>query len=285
MDSKTTNMFDTKHSYPQEKLPEYAIDTSTPQIPLAIKATYKSSWSKLLCSGGKTIHLTPSESSTTGDQTSYQISLPGGYSGSLILNYSTNSTTPLARAIPEGRRGYAILLPGSSVAEDLRRQSRKNIWWFALPVGPNGEMERFEWRRSRGDEVKKLGGSWRGWKLVRTRNVGSDHLKPIDSKDVDHVSLPGYSSDEEQAKSQNGDVAGDGSEIVAVWAKKGTWTSLHDLGELAFLNSGATGELGQRWAVMALMSSLSIWQKAMRDQAMASATASATSVTTVTVSS
>lgn len=286
MDFKSsTTTTTTMPSYPREKLPEYASDTSTPPIPTAIKATYKSSLSKLMCISGKEIHLTPCQPDPTGGQTSYKLSLPRGYYGNMTL--ASNSSAPLARAMPEGRRGYDILLPGSSVAETLRRESRKNKWWFALPAGPNGEMEKFEWRRSRGSEIKQLGASWRGWKLVRTRSVGvggDQLLNPVDSKDVDDESLPGYSSEEEQ-KSQNGEVlAGEGSEVVAVWAKTGTWTSLHDVGELAFLNSGATGELGQRWAMMVLMSSLSIWQKAMRDQAMAGATASATSVTSVTVS-
>ena len=70
---------------------------------------------------------------------------------------------------------------------------------------------------------------------------------------------------------------------MAVWAKTGCWTSLHDVGEFAFHGSGASGELGQRFAVMAVMTALCIWQKAMRDQATAGAVSATTSVSTVVV--
>jgi hypothetical protein len=101
----------------------------------------------------------------------------------------------------------------------------------------------------------------------------------------DDESLPRYSSEDEKhgradsvhAIEENGE-----GEIVAVWAKSGCWTSLHDVGEFAFHGSGATGELGQRFAAMAVMTALCIWQKAMRDQATAGA-ASAASVSTVVV--
>lgn len=271
---------------------EYTSNSSSPSFPTAIKASYNSSWSKLLCSGSKTIHLSPSPSHpNTADQsqTSYKFSLPNGFYGSLILdNTSPKSTSPLARASPEGRRGYDVLLPGSIVAEGLRRQSRKNKWVFALPVGVDGEVETFEWRRSRGTEIKQLGASWRGWKLVRLG--GSSHEQNNASsqfQDADDESLPRYSTEDEKhdrADSAHAiEESGEG-EIVAVWAKTGCWTSLHDVGEFAFHGSGASGELGQRFAVMAVMTALCIWQKAMRDQATAGAVSAATSVTSVTVS-
>lgn len=99
-----------------------------------------------------------------------------------------------------------------------------------------------------------------------------------DFKAGDEKSFSDDDSDVEKAKE------GEGEEVVAVWAKSGRWTSLHDVGELLFLGSGASGELGERWATMALMSSMCIWQKAMRDQA-AMATASAATSSTVVVTS
>jgi hypothetical protein len=272
--------------YSKPHLPTYTSDQSSADFPLAIKATYNSSWSKILCSSSKTIHLSPTPSYPANHpQTTFKVSLPNGFYGSLILDDASKSTAPLARASPEGRRGYDVLLPGSIVAESLRRQSRKNKWTFAIPVGGNGEVEVFEWRRSRGSEIKQLGASWRGWKLVRMGSSGRGQHDAAEYHEKDDESLPRYSSEDEKhgradsvhAIEENGE-----GEIVAVWAKSGCWTSLHDVGEFAFHGSGATGELGQRFAVMAVMTALCIWQKAMRDQATAGA-ASAASVSTVVV--
>jgi hypothetical protein len=272
--------------YSKPHLPTYTSDQSSADFPLAIKATYNSSWSKILCSSSKTIHLSPTPSYPANHpQTSFKVSLPNGFYGSLILDDASKSTAPLARASPEGRRGYDVLLPGSIVAESLRRQSRKNKWTFAIPVGGNGEVEVFEWRRSRGSEIKQLGASWRGWKLVRMGSSGRGQHDAAEYHEKDDESLPRYSSEDEKhgradsvhAIEENGE-----GEIVAVWAKSGCWTSLHDVGEFAFHGSGATGELGQRFAAMAVMTALCIWQKAMRDQATAGA-ASAASVSTVVV--
>lgn len=272
--------------YSKPHLPTYTSDQSSADFPLAIKATYNSSWSKILCSSSKTIHLSPSPSYPANHpQTTFKVSLPNGFYGSLILDDASKSTAPLARASPEGRRGYDVLLPGSIVAESLRRQSRKNKWTFAIPVGGNGEVEVFEWRRSRGSEIKQLGASWRGWKLVRMGSSGRGQHDAAEYHEKDDESLPRYSSEDEKhgradsvhAIEENGE-----GEIVAVWAKSGCWTSLHDVGEFAFHGSGATGELGQRFAAMAVMTALCIWQKAMRDQATAGA-ASAASVSTVVV--
>ncbi|KAM0706731.1 hypothetical protein Q7P35_006061 [Cladosporium inversicolor] len=289
MDHKDALASTTMASYSKE----YTSDPSIPSFPTAIKASYNSSWSKLLCSGSKTIHLSPSPSNAATNtanqpQTSYKVSLPNGFYGSMILDYtSPKSTSPLARASPEGRRGYDVLLPGSIAAESLRRQSRKNKWVFALPVGIDGEVETFEWRRSRRAEIKQLGASWRGWKLVRMgRNSRGQH-NAAEYLEEDEESLPRYSSEDEKHERADSVHESDESgedEIVAVWAKTGCWTSLHDVGEFAFHGSGAGGELGQRFAVMAVMTALCIWQKAMRDQATAGAVSAATSVTSVTVS-
>lgn len=287
MDYKNNLTSTTMSSYSKNQPPSYTSDASTPSMPAALKASYSSSWSKLLCSSSKTIHLSPSTSYPANQpQTSYKVSLPGGFYGSLILDYASKSTGPLARASPEGRRGYDVLLPGSIAAEGLRRQSRKNKWTFALPVGIDGEMETFEWRRSRGSEIKQLGASWRGWKLVRMGSSGRGQHDAAQYHEKDDESLPRYSSEDEKHERADSAHASEESgedEIVAVWAKTGTWTSLHDVGEFAFLGSGASGELGQRFAVMAVMTALCIWQKAMRDQATAGAVSATTSVTTVVV--
>ncbi|GAB7329858.1 hypothetical protein MBLNU13_g01573t1 [Cladosporium sp. NU13] len=287
MDYKNNLTSTTMSPYFKNQPPSYTSDPTSPNIPTALKASYNSSWSKLLCSSSKTIHLSPSPSYPANhSQETLKVSLPGGFYGSLILDYASKSAAPLARASPEGRRGYDIILPGSIVAEGLRRQSRKNKWTFALPVGIDGEMETFEWRRSRGSEIKQLGASWRGWKLVRMGRSSRGQFDAAQYHEKDDESLPRYSSEDEKherADSAHGIEVGGEDEIVAVWAKTGCWTSLHDVGEFAFLGSGASGELGQRFSVMAIMTALCIWQKAMRDQATAGAVSATTSASTVVV--
>ena len=155
------------------------------------------------------------------------------------------------------------------------------MWWFALSVGPGGQdeaIETFQWRRSRGSEIKQLGASWRGWKLVRMGKGGVEERGSGDGE-----SLPRYSSEDEKGADEEEGLSDENEDVVAVWARTGSWTSLHDIGLFAFLGSGATGELGQRFAVMALMTSLCIWQKAARDQATMGAVTAASSTTSVVV--
>lgn len=107
--------------------------------------------------------------------------------------------------------------------------------------------------------------------------MGKGALEERESGDGE--SLPRYSSEDGKEDDEDETLGGMNEEVVAVWARTGSWTSLHDIGLFAFLGSGATGELGQRFAVMALMTGLCIWQKAARDQA----TMGAMSTTTVVV--
>lgn len=220
MDYKTNMTSTTMSSYPKPQPPSYASDPSHSSIPTALKASYNSSWSKLLCSSSKTILLSPSPSYPGNQsQETLKVSLPGGFYGSLILDYASKSTSPLARASPEGRRGYDVLLPGSIAAEGLRRQSRRNKWTFALPVGIDGEVEVFEWRRSRGSEIKQLSASWRGWKLVRMGSSGRGQHDAVQYHEKDDESLPRYSSEDEKhgrADSAHGSEENAEDEIVAV---------------------------------------------------------------------
>lgn len=283
MDMKTASI--TNPSTSPEKPSHRDLDsTPIPQLPQSLKASYQSSWSKLLCCLNKLdLDLTPTPpTSASQDQPSFKLALPNGWTGALILDHAAarqqGSTQPIARAMPAGRRAYEVFLPGSMVPEGLKRESWKSRWHFAIPVGSDGDVEVFEWRRSRGSEVKQIKGTWRGWKLVRLGNgrfpVSKGSEKRVD--DDDDLSLSSGESG-----SGDGSDAFSREEVVAVWASSGRYTSLHDVGELHFLGSGARGELGDRWAVMALMSYMCIWQKAMRDQATAGMTAAATSSTVV----
>ncbi|PKS04973.1 hypothetical protein jhhlp_008339 [Lomentospora prolificans] len=113
-------------------------------------------------------------------------------------------------------------------------------WWFDIETGFPGRHERYEWRRSRGDIVANLGTDWStGWKLVR-----------LDSRPPEGAP-PGTTFSPAADTS-----ASDGAEIVAVWGLNSL--SMHKVGMFAFHGTGASGLLGERWAVMAVISALAI---------------------------
>ena len=102
---------------------------------------------------------------------------------------------------------------------------------FEVEVGVGGGRmvrERFEWRSSRGAEVKDVGGSHRGHKLVRAN----------------------------------------GGEVVATYAEW-SMSMTKQLG-FQFVGSGAAGVLGERWAVMAVISALALHVQEKRRRAAAS---------------
>ncbi|KAI2466832.1 hypothetical protein F4781DRAFT_444825 [Annulohypoxylon bovei var. microspora] len=105
-------------------------------------------------------------------------------------------------------------------------------------VGAAARREPFEWRHSSGDAVRALGGRGSGWKLCRLATEAP-------------AGVAGG------AFVLGGERAGDGKEVVAVWA----WSSgsLTKTLKFQFLGSGANGVLGERWALMAVMTALKIW--------------------------
>ncbi|OTA99453.1 hypothetical protein M426DRAFT_325106 [Hypoxylon sp. CI-4A] len=115
---------------------------------------------------------------------------------------------------------------------------------FSLEVGLGGgsskdtRVEHFEWRSSRGAEIQTLTQFSRGYKLVR---VGS--------------SAVGQGG---RRATRAAGATSDGLEVVAVCAYNGSW-SLSKAFKFQFLESGATGVLGDRFALVALMSGLKIW--------------------------
>ncbi|KAF7552278.1 hypothetical protein G7Z17_g4438 [Cylindrodendrum hubeiense] len=108
---------------------------------------------------------------------------------------------------------------------------------FDVGIGKDTRRETFEWRSSRGNEVKALDNWAWGWKLVR---LGADEG-------------PGGTRTERDAGETS-----DGKKIVAVWSEESKWT-LSKCGKFHFIGAGATGELGEEWAFMAVMTSLRLW--------------------------
>ncbi|PHH86359.1 hypothetical protein CDD83_10366 [Cordyceps sp. RAO-2017] len=166
----------------------------------------------------------------------YVISLPGGWYGNLVLyNGPTSEAAPLA-VIRSGRKmGFhdvvdlAAPQPGQRpIREELRTHGNKWSMAYAFVIatrGPDALPEKFEWRGSRGDEVKSLGEYFYGWKLLR---LGRDE------------------------------------EVVAVGAEAKLSRSFSKAGAFQFLGSGATGELGAAWSVLAVASFVRIVQKQMQ---------------------
>ncbi|KAK3291046.1 uncharacterized protein B0H64DRAFT_51091 [Chaetomium fimeti] len=223
-------------------------------LPPRIAAAYEKSWTKI------TILL--SDATTPNAPTGYAITLDQGWYGSMTMRAGPRTEDPaLAEVQPAGRmrQDFAVGLPALGPdapqrAEVLRYVVgwKREMYWFAMEVGNgNGarQVERFEWRRSRGGEVKGVeGGSGWGWKLVR-----------MGAGEAGAAAAEGHGHAEEGVDG----LTSDGKEVVAVWANPGT-LSLTKLGQFEFRGSGATGELGLLWSIMAVMSCMCIWQKTMQ---------------------
>ncbi|KAK8094437.1 hypothetical protein PG997_001122 [Apiospora hydei] len=106
------------------------------------------------------------------------------------------------------------------------------------PASNQWTRERFEWRHSRGNEVKQLDKLNSGWKLVRI-----------------HSEADGVGG---TRRARDAGASSDGKELVAVFAEVSGW-SASKVVKFKFLGSGATGEMGPRWALMAVMTALRIW--------------------------
>jgi hypothetical protein len=113
---------------------------------------------------------------------------------------------------------------------------------FTIEVGPggNGPRESFEWRRSSGDAVAVLGGHHYGWKLVRLSNG------PPGGGNVPFA--PGGFRDSQ------------GNEVVAAWTM-GSGRSLTKVAHFRFMGTGLTGLLGERWAIMVVITGLALFQR------------------------
>ncbi|KAI1472365.1 uncharacterized protein F4812DRAFT_408631 [Daldinia caldariorum] len=124
--------------------------------------------------------------------------------------------------------------PGA--AKKTVHMTQKHSWtrlWHELSVevgtGKKVRAEDFKWRRTRGEEVKELDKWGQGWKLVRLSGTAAGK-----------------------------NATSDGKEVVAVWTVNGSW-SMNKFCKFQFLESGATGVLGDAFALVALVSGLKIW--------------------------
>ncbi|RFU76195.1 atp synthase alpha chain precursor [Trichoderma arundinaceum] len=222
-------------------------------FPNTMELYYDPSWKKLKLSLGES----PSEPL-------YMFNLPEGWWGDLIMyNGPTLEHPPLAAVRNTGKTamGNVVTLPplgsGQEVIEEKmsrRRNGMMDVFSFAAVVEvregekPTRRVERFEWVSSGSKEVKDLHEWSHGWKLRRVAANGADEDA---DKDAD--------ADDEKYEAANDSTPG---EILAVWAD--ATKSLKKAAKFQFINSGATGELGDAWALMAVITFVRVWQRYMQ---------------------
>jgi hypothetical protein len=171
----------------------------------------------------------------------YVVSIHTGWSGhpDVMLHTTTNANSPpLATAnFKTFTNDTTIKLPplnprSQPTETTLKGSMFMRTWSFSIEVlGPNNQLrsEPFEWRHSRGDDVNTLGSVWgTGWKLVRKPGQGGD------------------------------------AEVVAVFTEGKV--SFSKKMSFKFVHAGETGALGERWAVMAVISAMAIWEKNRRSK-------------------
>ncbi|KAI1380548.1 hypothetical protein F4677DRAFT_441861 [Hypoxylon crocopeplum] len=115
---------------------------------------------------------------------------------------------------------------------------------FSMVVGPRPwrKTETFEWRRSSGGKVRQLDGCTTGWKLVRVHN----EVSPI-------------RDDPARRAQQQEDLTSDNKEVVAVFSVNESWFPSGKALMFRLHGSGATGELGGDFALVALLSAFKVW--------------------------
>lgn len=159
---------------------------------------------------------------------------------------------------------------GGEISEPFRRHvSLKHETWdfvIAIVTGNERHAEKFEWRRSHGDETASLRGgkSTYGWKLIRLRS--GDSVR-VDTQEDSRVL--GESSD--------------GKEVVAVWTDDTqTWFRGAEkpvVGKFEFTGSGAAtgnGGLGEEWKLFAALSAMHMRQVNLQHARAAGTTAAGT---------
>jgi hypothetical protein len=220
------------------------------------RAPKSSSWSKT-----KTYHL-----KTPDAPQLYTCKEVVAWSGKINISLHTGATVetdPIAGSASESalRNGTTVTIPASTAAatspsasSEIKEPLRKHTslthetWDFVCPIDSDGgrQVEKFEWRRSHGDETASLrdGKSTYGWKLIRLHSNNESNVVSSESQ------VSGHSSD--------------GREIVAIWTDDSlTWFRGDEkgvVGKFEFIGSGADGRLGVQWKLFAVVSALHMRQ-------------------------
>ncbi|RSM05843.1 hypothetical protein CDV31_009419 [Fusarium ambrosium] len=150
----------------------------------------------------------------------------------VIYSGPTDADPPLA---------YIKISGWSCTVSEVKVNSFRGGQHFTIESGTSGNevKEEFEWRPSKSNAVAGLGGQRRGWKLVRLARG------PPGGADMDF--LPGNIKDSY------------GKEIVAVWTEAKRNST--EIGHFRFLGTGVTGALGDKWAIMAIITALALLEQ------------------------
>ncbi len=105
----------------------------------------------------------------------------------------------------------------------------------------------FEWRHSGGEAIRDLGGRPAGWKLVRLGAAGRTSVARRHS-----------GAGPEMVRVAERVTASDGNEVVALWSTA-RWSYPKCL-RFRFVESGATGAMGRRWALITVGTMLGVWE-------------------------
>lgn len=206
------------------------------------------------------------------DRPLYALSFHSGFSGQpdLVLHNGPTEDHPVLAAFQrESFSSSAIITlppppgcPGTRTGAEERLEPASSgfgstTYVFTIETGPGNRRETFEWRHSRGGAVSQLGGKTSGWKLVR--------LATGPPSGLEGPGQGGGSSSSAATFVGGGDMSSDGKEVVAAWC----WAvgSITKKLKFQFLGSGRTpGVLGERWAIMAVVSALRIWEHERRQK-------------------
>ncbi|TLD16565.1 uncharacterized protein PgNI_02118 [Pyricularia grisea] len=182
----------------------------------------------------------------------YAVELHTGMSSSppLVLHNGPDASCPMLASLEfhTFRSSVDMMvppLPGMSGSPEIKLQSTGSFhrsYMFSIEVGLGGQMrsEMFEWRHSYGAAIEALDGDFDGYKLVR----------------LERGPPPGMPAGARYDPGQF--AASDGLEVVAAWTDaRLSWTKQ---GKFAFIGTGQSGLLGERWAVAAVLSALAIWE-------------------------
>ncbi|KAI0377630.1 hypothetical protein F5Y04DRAFT_291690 [Hypomontagnella monticulosa] len=174
--------------------------------------------------------------------------LAAGMGGVGLGRHSVIYLPPLPGSGLDFSQEYLLRIESASAKTDHRPPFVR--FRFTIEVGPSSRpwrRETFEWRYTYSEKVSNLlGGALSGWTwtwaLVRLPDIFTDPWSRI----------------------MKGPQSGDDYEIVAVWAY--ARLSMTKVLRFRFLGSGATGLLGTRWAIMAVMTALRMYQRQQRNK-------------------
>jgi len=153
----------------------------------------------------------------------------------IVLHTGPNETSPALATYSINRFSSdrcVELDPGREGAQPLSQHVKRSFHACGFEVelaGPKGpRWEKFEWRRSRGQDIPRIGAQPWGHKLVWITSVGPEEV------------------------------------VVAVCSRPGSAYTGTKVFKFEFVGPGASGVLGDRWATMAVITALGQWREDVR---------------------